>query len=94
MRIVDDFKKINIRKDEKKLYALPEAEDFDAIVPANEPTAETYSRDILIEQIDSKLVRMSESHPACNPLCYTLLHLTGQPGRSPEEKFRVGSNKK
>lgn len=93
MRIVDDFNKINIRKEEKKLYALPEGEDFGAIVPANEPTAETYSRDILIEQMDSKLVRISESHPACHPLGYALLHLTGRPGWSPEEKFKVGSYK-
>ena len=73
MVIVDDFRSL-------KLYCRPESEDFAGCIPANEPTGQTFSRDIIVQKQDSRFLRISESHPACHPLGYVLLHLTGQPG--------------
>ena len=93
MIIVDDFKKIQIKKGDAKLYALPEGDDIGAVVPAGEKTGETFSRNIIIQRKDSKLVRISESHSACHPLGYVLLHPTGQPGWSPDHLFEMTDSK-
>ena len=42
MVIVDDFRSL-------KLYCRPESEDFAGCIPANEPTGQTFSRDIIVQ---------------------------------------------
>ena len=91
MVIVDDFKKINIQLKDKRLYTKPSANDFAAVLPlkGNDPE---YSRDIIIEQTDGKLLRIDDQHPALDPLSYPLFFPNGQVGWSNELTFCVSKN--
>ena len=62
MVIVDDFRKIRIKKCDQKLYSRPSADDFAGLI-ADKGQSE-YSRDICVQKHDCKLQCISESHPA------------------------------
>ena len=82
MLIVDDFRKIKIRKTEQKLYVKPTVDDTAALI-ADRGEA-NFKRDIVVQKNDSKLQRINESHPASDALGYTLVYIKGDLGWSPE----------
>lgn len=85
MVIVDDFRKIRIKKCDQKLYSRPSADDFAGLI-ADKGQSE-YSRDICVQKHDCKLQCISESHPANDALAYTLIFVKGELGWSPKMKY-------
>lgn len=86
MVIVDDHKKLNVHKADKKLYNKPSPDDFGVIIPADYNNLK-YSRDIIIQKRDNFFIRISESHPVVHPASYVLLFPSGELGWSPNMKF-------
>ena len=87
MKIVDDFKILEIKKTEQKPYELPSASDLAVLIPAN--SEQKYTRDIVIQKNGNRLMRISESHPAVNPMGYVLFFPKGQLGWSPNMKYEA-----
>lgn len=85
MVIVDDFRKIQIKLTDQKLYARPSVKDTAVLIADKGETG--FSRDIVIQKKDSKLQRISESHPANDPLAYSLIFVKGDLGWSPEMTY-------
>ena len=75
------------------MYERPSVNDFGVIIPADQFPLK-YTRDIIIQQKDDKLVRISESHPLVDALSYPLLFPSGELGWSPEMKFQVNQEGK
>lgn len=84
MVIVDDFKKVNIRKEHKKCYNRPTANDISVLIPNNNLS---YSRDIIIQKQSNLLKRIDVQQPAVDPLGYPLLFPNGNLGWSPNMQF-------
>ena len=86
MVIVDDFRKFTVTKGEKKLYDRPSVDDLAGLI--TQKGEKSFSRDIIIQKNDNNLQRISESHPANDPLSYALLFVKGDMGWSPEMTYK------
>lgn len=82
MVIIDDFRKFRIKKCEQKVYERPSVDELAGLI--TEKGEHHFSRDIRVQKIDNKLQRISESHPANDPLGFALLFVKGTLGWSPE----------
>lgn len=88
MVIEDDFRRLKIKKSktESKQYEKPAGRELGVIIPTKNNDLK-YSRDIVIQRVDSSLKRITELHPAVDALGYVLLNPTGVLGWSPEMTF-------
>lgn len=87
MVIVDDFRKFRIKKSEQKLYERPSVDELAGLI--TEKGEQHFKRDIRVQKIGEKLQRISESHPANDPLGFALLFVKGTLGWSPEMVFKA-----
>ena len=85
MVIVEDFKKLQIKQVHPKLYDKPSANDLAALVPENS----TFNRDIIVQKHGDHLERISESHPAADPLSMALIYVNGDLGWSPKMQYEA-----
>lgn len=92
MVIVDDFRKLRIKKQkiEAKRYEKPAAKDIGLIIPLKQLNQnEKKSRDIIVQRDDKTLKRISEFNPAVDAFAYPLLYPNGDLGWSPDMVYEV-----
>jgi hypothetical protein len=85
------------RSSDGRQYNLPTASEIAALI-VGEQTGENFERDIIVENKDKKLQRISELHPSFMSMQYPLLFPYGEDGFRPEielepVKGRIGKRK-